>query len=430
MTPKFVQASAVALLAGYVALGWTGIKAGLSSIDSYGIIEAANIRLQTGAFAMSRPPGHPLNEDWMLPAFAWMVERGPAFSSETYGFYQLAGGLGCAVFFWLLLGQIPLSPARRFLATACLMFSPFFLIESSDGEEFLWGSAFLFAALWIVAKLSTGTIPRIMAGWGLALACAVGASGCRIEFGVVALGMVFGTLLASDRNWRQKLGLILFAAVLLVLLWGPLVFRFGMNRPYPIPLSLAVRLGVGLYKIIFHALGLIPMVFAAYLFIQARGHFRLIPPFGRPIVGYMGVWLTLVFFGLFFLYPMKPAVMIPLVAFLILLSAMQAGPWLWACFVMACLGVQLAQLDCFDNRVWTGLKLEPSLWEQSLRGKPAFKGPEIAAASHFVMGGRRVVIANVWPWDLEWERKHNSWPGTPMPDLKTKEWPIASDLVW
>src|SRR5580658_5480907 len=103
MTPKFVQASAVALLAGYMALSWTGIKAGLSSIDSYGIIETANARLQTGEFAMSRPPGHPLTEDWLLPAFARIAERGPAISDETYGFYQLAGGLCCAGFFWLLL---------------------------------------------------------------------------------------------------------------------------------------------------------------------------------------------------------------------------------------------------------------------------------------------------------------------------------------
>jgi hypothetical protein len=190
-------------------------------------------------------------------------------------------------------------------------------------------------------------------------------------------------------------------------------------------LSAAVRFGVGLYKIIFHALGLIPMALAAGFFLQARSHFRIMPPFGKPIMGYWAVWLAIVFFGLFFLYPMKPAVIIPMVAFLILLSAMHAGPWLWACFVAACLSVQLVQLDCFDNRVWTGLKFEPSLWEQSLRAKPAFKGPEVEAASRLALGGKRLIIANVWPWDLDWQRKHNSWPGAPMPDVKTKEWTMA-----
>ena len=54
-----------------------------------------------------------------------------------------------------------------------------------------------------------------MLGWGVAIVCAVAASGCRIEFGAVALGMVFWTLPVSGRSLKEKLGLGLLAAVLL-----------------------------------------------------------------------------------------------------------------------------------------------------------------------------------------------------------------------
>jgi hypothetical protein len=422
---KFIIISAATLLTGYLTLCWIGIKAGLATEDSYGVIHATNLRLQTGQFAISRPPGHPLSEDWMLPAFARLVEWGSKLSSETYGLYQVIGGLCCLGLFWLLLGESPISPSRRLLATACMVFSPFFLIESSDGEEFLWGAAFLFAALLLVTKLSVHAIPRPVLGWGLAVACAVAASGFRVEFGAVALGMVFWTLLASDRNWVEKLGLAFFAAVLLAFLWGPLLIHHKASQPFAIPLSLAVRFGVGLYKIIFSALGVIPLAVAALFFIQARGHFRFLPLFGRSLVGYWSVWLAIVFFILFFFYPMKPAVVFPMIAFLILLGAIQAGPRLWACFVLACLSIQLVQIDCFDNRAWAGLKFKPSLWEQSFRARPAFRGPAIEAASRLAIGGRHLIIADAWPWDFDWQLEHGLWRGVVVPESKSNGWTKA-----
>jgi len=90
---KFIYGSGVALLLGYLLLSWAGIRAGLVSIDTYGVIRAVTERLQTGDFPMSRPPGHPLSELWMLPATAWIMDGGKVLSAETYGFYQLVGGL-------------------------------------------------------------------------------------------------------------------------------------------------------------------------------------------------------------------------------------------------------------------------------------------------------------------------------------------------
>jgi len=422
---KFIYASGVMLLLGYLVLSWVGIQAGLVSPDALGMIRTVTERLQTGDFAISRPPGHPLNEFWMLPAAAWIMDGGKTLSSETYLFYQLVGGGFCLVIFWLLLRELPLSPACRLLAAACLVFSPQFLIESSDGEEFLWGTAFVLATVLFVARLSAGKMVHPRLGWGLAVACAVAASGYRPEFGAIALGIVFWTLLASDRSWAEKVGLGILTAVLVALLWGPLWFHHGAHGPWAIPFDPKVRVVLGLYKMAFNALGVTAMFFAVVFFLQTRDLFRIVPPFGKDILGYWLPWLVVIFFGIFFIYPTKVSVVFPGVAFLILLLAGWAKRWVWVCFVVGCLSTLLVQFDCFDHRVWVGLKLKSGLWEQALLDKPAYQGPKLVAVSRLANQGRHVIIANLWPWDLTWQRAHTPWPGVALSAGVSSGWPIA-----
>jgi len=415
-TTRIIHAAGLVLLLGYLILSWIGIRAGLDSLDAYGVIRTVTERLQTGDFVMSRPPGHPLSEFWILPAVAWMADGGKSLSTETYAFYQLAGGLFCLGLFWLLLRELALTPAQRLLAATCLVFSPQFLIESSDGEEFLWGTAFILAVVLLMAKLSAGKMGRPRLGWCVAVASAVAASGYRIEFGVIALGIVFWTLLASDRNWIERFGLGVLAVVLFTLLWGPLWLSQGARTPYPNVLEPQVRLGVALYKIVFLALGAIPMAVAGVFFMQTRGPFRIWPPFGQDILRYWVPWLVVICFGIFLVYPTKVQVVFPGVAFLILLMATRAQRWLWAGFVVACLSTLLLQVDCFDHRAWVGFKVKPGLWEESLSGKPAYQGAKLAEASRLAGEGRHVFIANIWPWTFSWQAAHGAWPGVALPD--------------
>jgi hypothetical protein len=375
-----------------------------------------NHDLQTGTHGMSRPPGHPLTEYWLLPAVAFL--SGGALTPIAYGWFQLLGGLCCLGMFWELLRELPLSPARRLLAVGCLAFSPYFLIESSDGEEFLWATCFLLASVLLVTRLSKGTIAHPQLGWGLAVAFAVAASGCRVEFGAVALLVVFSTLLLTDRRWSGIISFAALALFLLALLWGPLLWGEGAHEPYPIPYETKVRFGIGIYKIVFQALGLIPSFFAAIFMVQSWNFIRLKAPFGHDLLPFWTVWLILVFFGSFFLYPTKPVMVTPGVAFLILLGALVARPWLWTCFVVGCLSTQLLQIDCFKNRVWTGPVMKPGVAEQNFRGRPAFKGPWVEAASRDALAGKHLVIADVWPWDLTWQVEHDGWRGRPLPESK------------
>jgi hypothetical protein len=421
----FLRISGAALLAGYLILGWIGSRAGIGSFDANAIIHVVNDRLQTGAVEVSRPPGHPLSENWILPNVArimQMGEAGPIFSPFMYGIYQLMGGLFCLFFFWLLLGESPISQTRRLLATACVAFSPQFLITSSDGEEFLWGMACVFAAVLIIARLSAGAISRPLMGWCLGIAFAVAASGYRIEYGAATLMVVFVTLLVSDQSRPRKWGLAGFAFLLLILLWTPVLLHQGAVPPYPNSLSLRTRFGIGLYKIVFHALGIVPLIIALAFVFQSRDTFRTLPPFRKNILNYWSLGLVLIFFGLFFVYPTKIEVVLPGVAFLILLGAVHAGRWTWICFVIACMTLPLAHLDCFRDRQWTGFKFQPSLWTQNLAEKPSALGLKADAAARLASTGRHVIVSNIWPWGLAWQKTYAGWPGVPEPKRKGRGW--------
>jgi hypothetical protein len=415
--PKALVWAGTSLLAGWLFLGWLGIRAGLQSMDSYGIILSVNDHLRTGAYGVSRPPGHPLTEDWLLPALALLFGRGE-LTPALYGCFQLAGGLCCLAAFWLLLREAPLSPARRLLALACLAFSPYFLIESSDGEEFLWATAFLLLSVLLLTRLAKGTRAHPLLGWVLAVTSAVAASGCRIEFGAVTLGVVFWALLASDRRRIEKLGLAGLTLILLTLLWGPLVIRTGAQQPYAITYEPSVRFGIAIYKILFQAVGVIPSLCAALFLWPAWKLLRVTAPLRDKLLPCLTVWVPLIFFVSFFLYPTKPAMVLPGVAFLILLGAFVARSWLWAGFVVGCLTTQLIQIDCFKNRAWAGLVIKPSVAEQNYRGRPAFNGPWVDAASHAAILGKHLVIANVWPWDFTWQLAHGTWSGRAIPESR------------
>jgi hypothetical protein len=427
MNSKFIPASAALLLLGYLALSGMGIRAGISSLDAWGIMEVAGDRIHTGTFGQSRPPGHPLNEDWMLPAFAGLAggtDGQSVISPMVYGIYQLTGGLVCVAVFWFFLGECRLPSGRRLLALACFVFSPLFLIESMDGEEFLWATACIMGALVLVGKLAAGNLRRPVPIWIAALALAAACTGYRLEIGAMALGAVVTTLLVSDRTFAQKLGLGLVPIIVLGLLWGPLLLQHGANPPYAIPLDLKVRIEVGLYKIIFGLLGAIPMALAAFFFWDGRADLwrRIFPPFDRGTLNYWLPRLAVLFFLLFFCYPTKPIVMLPGLGFLIAWGALRARPWVWACFVAACISIQLVHLDCFENRAWVGLKAERSLWSQFYAKKPLFRGPAIAFATAEAEGGRRVVIANDFPWDFAWNLQHGKWTAAVQPQDRFNHW--------
>jgi len=421
----FLRLCGVALLAGYLILSWIGACGGISSQDAHGIIRVVNEQVQSGTIQVSRPPGHPLNEYWVLPNVVRLMHLGgggPALTPFGYSLYQLAGGLICLGFFWLLLGQFSISPARRLLATACLAFSPNFLITSSEGEEFNWGMACVFAALLVLTRLSTGATKSPLAGWFLSVAFAVAASGYRVEYGGVALLAVFVTLLFSDQSWPRRIGLGVFACGLFLLIWMPVLLHQGVSPPYDNPLSILTRIAVGVYKIAFQSFGVVPFVIALTFLFQARGAFRILPPFRQNLLGYWALWLVVIFFCLFFLYPTKILVVLPGVAFLILLGAAYAERWTWSVFVLGCMALQLVHVDCFDNRQWVGPIVRPGLWAQDQVAKPAAMRPRIDAGDQIASTGRHVVIVNVWAWSLDWQKQNAGWAGVPDPESTYEGW--------
>jgi hypothetical protein len=412
---KFIVIAAALLFAGFIAMSWLAFAAGISSLDAHGIMQVAGKRIHDGSFDESRPPGHPLNEYWMLPGFALLFGSshvpGP-IGPEIYGAYQLLGGCFCLIVFWFLLGEAGVTPTRRVLATACLTFAPTFLLNAGDGEEFLWATGCFLAVLWLISR---NGMTASLGSWLSVMVLAAACSGYRLEIGVMTMGVAVVSLLASRQVWSHKLALLTALAVLVGIVWAPLLLHHGASPPYDIPLALKTRLEVGIYKILFTLLGVIPMAFAVLFYLGWWKRFRLLPSFESNILAYWAPRLFLLFFALFFVYPTKISVVLPGLACLILWGAMQARGWVWAGFVAGCIAVQLVNLDCFVNRVWVGPNVQPSLWAQFYTKKPCFRWATLVKATDFASNGRHVIIANVYAWDIDWNLKHGTWtpPGPP-----------------
>jgi hypothetical protein len=411
---RFIVIAAAVLFAGYLAMAGLDTAAGIGSLDSHGIMQVAGERIHDGTFDESRPPGHPLNEYWMLPGFALLFGAahtpGP-IAPEVYGAYQMLGGCFCIVIFWFLLGQAKVMSARRVLAAACFVFSPTFLLNAGDGEEFLWATGCFLAALWIISRNGAGAS---IGSWLGVMALAAAASGYRLEIGLMTMGVAMVSLAVSRQAWTHKLALLAALALLIALVWAPLLLHHGASPPYDIPLALKTRLEVGIYKILFTLLGVIPMTVAVLFYLDWWKGFRIFPAFDQNILAYWAPRLFLLFFALFFVYPTKISVVLPGLACLILWGAMQARGCVWVGFVAGCIAVQLVNLDCFVNRVWVGPNVQPSLWAQNYAKKPRFRSATLVAATDDASSGRHVVIANAYAWDIDWNRQHGTWtpPGS------------------
>jgi len=407
---RFIVLAAALLFAGYLAMSWLSAAAGIGSLDSHGIMQVAGERIHEGSFDESRPPGHPLNEYWMLPGFALLFggahTPGP-IAPDVYGAYQILGGCFCFVIFWFLLGEAGVTPARRVLATACLTFSPTFLLNAGDGEEFLWATGCFLAVLWMVSRNGASAS---FASWLGVMLLAAACTGYRLEIGVMAMGVAIVTLVVSRQAWMNKVALLAALAIFVGLIWAPLLLHHGANPPYDIPLPLKTRLEVGIYKILFTLLGVIPMAFAVLFYFGWWRNFRVFPSYDSGILIYWAPRLFLLFFALFFIYPTKISVVLPGLACLILWGAMQARGWVWAGFVAGCIAVQLVNLDCFVNRVWVGPNVQPSLWAQVYAKKSRFRSATLNAAAQFASTGKHFVIVNAYAWDIDWNVRHGTWP--------------------
>ncbi len=402
------------LVVEYIVFVLVTTRAGFSSLDAHALLSTATQRLQTGGFYYSRTPGHPLNEYWVLPGFVWLLQGGKVaeISNLTYALYLLTGGLACLAMFGLLLREMKVSPERGVLAAACLVFSPAYLIQSINGEEFLWSLAYLFAAAVLILRLSAGKVRSPVAGWGLAVAAAVAASGYRLEFGVVIMGLVGLCALLSDLSLWQKAGLGLWGIVLFLLLWAPLYYHQGLVPASDIHMGVVLKIEASLFKSAFELIGIIPMTLLVISFLLNLPHFRFLPTWGPALVNFLIPCLAVVFFPIYMLYPQKVQGVLPGLACLLALAALRANRWLWASIVVTSALTLLVQFDCYQHHTLTRLHAYPSLWSQEVSAKPAFQGAKIEAATRFANQGKNVVITRCWPWDFAWMQDHGAWNGT------------------
>jgi len=173
-------------------------------------LAAASIRA-TGQYAMSREPGHPVQE-WVnslvIPWGAWGCNAATAMMSV----------LGVVCFALVLQG---LKVRAWLLVAAALAFSPLFYVHSVDSMDFVWAMAFSWFGVYCSLR-----------GWVLLAGIALGlAMGCRVTeaFAYIPMLLVYGRASEVPPDRYAWLKLCALGGVLGTAFYVPVFMRYGIS---------------------------------------------------------------------------------------------------------------------------------------------------------------------------------------------------------
>ena len=381
------------------------IMLGLGAGDAWHVIYSANALVDRGTLDVSRPPGHPAVEFLILPAMVKVLSLfGVPFGSQAYLVQLWLVSAASIVLFMKLLARLGVSPRVSLLAAASLALTPAFLEQSVNGEETTWALALQFGA-WLAllrppqVKDEPPSHARVAIA-GALLALAVGA---RPEFGVIGVPMAW---LLFRRTGHSIRGLFVFGtvfAVVLCLLWVPVVAANSPLVPIPLSINWRTKLLGGGYKHLFLVLPFPASVvlWAGFFFVAPRYWRRCLD---NPSCGFVPIasLITAMFALMFFFYPTKTAFCVPAIAFLlVVLAVAKARVWLIAGLMSLAMALAI-RVDLFHNRVFVGPTLMQGEILSIVHGKPGGMLDVVAHAITLVNRPKTVVLVRLSREELEW----------------------------
>lgn len=404
MAAKTGHALFVLFLFGYAALLIFQLLHGLASFDAHGIIRVVRASVEDHHLEVSRPPGHPTTEIYLFGAVGWVLQNaGRPFGETSYLVLQAVAAVLTMTVFYELLCRAGILSWRALLAVIALGFSAQFLANALDGEEFIFALLFLLLAIRLLLKRENAFVgwPRL----SLAVCCLALATGCRPEIIFAAILFPVYCLLHSRLRWKEAGLTVLLLACATALLWLPLV-RHGLHPPYDTQMGWKDSLlGAG-YKMAFQAFTFPVFCLFGLVLLGAFKQIRASSPPSRDFLFHISWLLPLLFFALFFFYPTKPAYLLASVPFLLLLVAIMSGPLLVGLTVVTLLSA-FVTIDIFRGRQLVPPFLVAGPYRQTIRQKP-FGKLEYLRGLTAQCTARSVIVADAWPWDLDFERTHGA----------------------
>jgi hypothetical protein len=272
-----------------------------SEEDAWGLYYIARKVALSGAYEVSRLPGHPLQEAVYI--LLWK-QGAPAFNLLTALFATVATG-----FFMAALRKLKVPHAH--IAGMAFAFIPVVYINSCNAMDYLWAMAFLMAAFYMAAGSRWWAAGLLI---GLAAGCRITSLAMVVPLTFLAGGNPGG---ASQRKAFLKLALA--SAVSAFLVFIPVIMAYGFSF-----FTFTAQIPVGWHKAVFNAtlgvwgvIGFVDLCFALLLLFRIR---KSAPTLPRGLL-HCCLAVFVIHAAAYGALPQKAAFFIPALPFVVLLLA-------------------------------------------------------------------------------------------------------------
>jgi hypothetical protein len=396
----------VVFLVFYGALLALQLDHGLASGDGHGIVRATQALLNSGQLEVSRPPGHPTTEFYILGAIGWTLEKGFGvdFDDKVYLICQAATAVATLIVFYKLLLRLGARRAPALLATTCLAFSTQFFFNAVDGEEFVFGLLFLLISVrLLIASAESGNVGRLL----LSIVCFALATGCRLEIVFAAIIFPIYCLMQPKLGWKYALASIALAGMAVIIVWLPILI-VGIRAPYGAGMNLRESILGGVYRIIFQCFNpAVWLLLCWVLFAALRDCRRQMQ--SKNFAFTISWAVPLIFLTVFFLYPSKAAYLLVVLPFLLLLAVARSFALVAALAFFTVLG-SIVSIDIFRDRQLVRPFFVPGGYFQAVHQKPYYKLNYLWKLFDQCENRPAVIIGYAWPWDFEYQVERGNLP--------------------
>jgi len=388
----------VVLLLFYGAILALEFNHGLASGDGHGIVRTTQALLNGGQLDVSRPPGHPTTEFYLLGATGWILEKvfGVEFGDTAYLVCQAAGALATLIIFYNLLCHLGATRLRAFLAAICLAFSTQFFFNAIDGEEFDFGILFLLVSMRLLAaQRARPNFGRLL----LSIFSFALATGCRPELVVAAIIFPIYCLLNPELSRKYALLSVAISAIAVSFVWMPILLM-GIRAPYTAGMNLRESILGGVYRIIFQAFTPPVFLLLCWTLVGALREWpRQIK--SRNFVFTISCAVPIIFLAIFFVHPSKAAHLLVALPFLLLLAVDRSLALVLALTFFTLLGA-VVNIDIFKDRQLARPFLVSGGYFQAVHQKPYYRLSYLRKLFDQCQDRPAVIIGNLWPWDFEY----------------------------
>lgn len=405
----------ILLLLGFSAVVLPSVGDGVGSWDGHKIIRSVRALLDRHEIVPSRLPGHPTTEFYLYGGVGWLSEHlaGVRFGDTLYLWLAWLAAVGVAILLYAWLVRSVGSPVRAALAASALLFSPEFLAQTLNGDDFVVGLLFLLGAVVVLGKASTLSRGRIGASLGLfALS-----TGCRPELfaaGLVLYPLYFLTHRTSDR--KLWVGTLVGGILALVLVWLPVLATRGFHTLHDPRMSGAEILLAWAYKLVFACFGfpvsflLFSALAGAVIAIARRGFAW---PAREGFAELLSVGVSVGYIAAFLFLPHKPAYVLVALPFLLWLVARRSMALLTTVMLLTLVSV-FVKVDIFRARLLTTPHVTSGSYASAVEGKPARRAAYLRALSRVPVEGRTALVGDAWSWVYEFNRDRHGLNVTPV----------------